>query len=155
MCLAICFTFLLGATFSRADEIVVGYTGPLSGPAAEYGQDILNGVDLGGESSDVSSILIDLTQRETRAFSNRFARTLVNEMKTVARMHKHPLKSAGFKVLKAHDVPSVLVELGYVSNKDDLQHLVSESWRSRTVGSVAQAVDAFLGKRVVSAGASK
>jgi branched-chain amino acid transport system substrate-binding protein len=46
LCLAICFTFLLGATFSRADEIVVGYTGPLSGPAAEYGQDILNGVDM-------------------------------------------------------------------------------------------------------------
>jgi N-acetylmuramoyl-L-alanine amidase len=103
----------------------------------------------------VADILIDLTQRETRAFSNRFARTLANEMKTVARMHKHPLKSAGFRVLKAHDVPSVLVELGYVSNKDDLQHLVSESWRSRTVGSVAQAVDAFLGKRVISAGASK
>ena len=57
-------------------------------------------------------------------------------------MHKHPLKSAGFRVLKAPDVPSVLVELGYVSNKDDLEHLVSENWRSRTVGSVAQAVDA-------------
>jgi N-acetylmuramoyl-L-alanine amidase len=106
------------------------------------------------EPAEVADILIELTQRETRTFSNRFARTLVSEMKGVARMHKHPLKSAGFKVLKAHDVPSVLVELGYVSNKDDLQHLVSESWQSRTVGSVAQAVEAFLGKRVVSAGPS-
>jgi N-acetylmuramoyl-L-alanine amidase len=45
-------------------------------------------------------------------------------------------------------VPSVLIELGYVSNKGDLEHLVSESWRSRTVGSIAQAIDAFLGKRL-------
>src|SRR4030081_499460 len=59
-------------------------------------------------------------------------------MKTTARMHKHPLKSAGFKVLKAPDVPSVLVELGYVSNKADLQQLVSEDWRGRAGGAAAQ-----------------
>jgi N-acetylmuramoyl-L-alanine amidase len=121
---------------------------------AENKADAIAGVNLTEEPADVADILIDLTQRETRTFSNRFARMLANEMKSVARMHKHPLKSAGFRVLKAHDVPSVLVELGYVSNKDDLQHLVSESWRSRTVGSVAQAVEAFLGKRVVSASPS-
>jgi N-acetylmuramoyl-L-alanine amidase len=62
------------------------------------------------------------------------------------------LKSAGFRVLKAPDVPSVLVELGYVSNKADLQHLVSESWRSRTVATMAQAIDGFLGKRLATAG---
>jgi N-acetylmuramoyl-L-alanine amidase len=50
-------------------------------------------------------------------------------------------------VLKAHDVPSVLVELGYVSNKDDLHNLVSEAWRSKTAGSVNTAIDAFFGKR--------
>lgn len=121
---------------------------------AENKADAIAGINLTEEPADVADILIDLTQRETRTFSNRFARMLAGEMKTVARMHKHPLKSAGFRVLKAHDVPSVLVELGYVSNKDDLQHLISESWRSRTVGSVAQAVDAFLGKRVVSTGPS-
>ena len=121
---------------------------------AENKADAIAGINLTEEPADVADILIDLTQRETRTFSSRFARMLANEMKNVARMHKHPLKSAGFRVLKAHDVPSVLVELGYVSNKDDLQHLVSENWRSRTVGSVAQAVDAFLGKRVISAGPS-
>ena len=121
---------------------------------AENKADAIAGVNLTEEPADVADILIDLTQRETRTFSSRFARTLANEMKGVARMHKHPLKSAGFRVLKAHDVPSVLVELGYVSNKEDLQHLVSESWRSRTVGSVAQAIDAFLGKRLVSAAPS-
>src|SRR5258708_20334717 len=75
-------------------------------------------------------------------------------MKSTMRMHKHPLKSAGFRVLKAPDVPSVLIELGYVSNKGDLEHLVSESWRSRTVGSMAQAIDAFLAKRLATAGGS-
>jgi N-acetylmuramoyl-L-alanine amidase len=73
-------------------------------------------------------------------------------MKTATRMHKHPLKSAGFRVLKAPDVPSVLIELGYVSNKDDLENLVSEDWRSRTVGSVAHAIDAFFAKRLETAG---
>jgi N-acetylmuramoyl-L-alanine amidase len=67
-------------------------------------------------------------------------------------MHKHPLKSAGFRVLKAPDVPSVLIELGFVSNKADLRQMVSDDWRSRTVRSVANAVEAFLAKRVVSAG---
>lgn len=113
--------------------------------------DAIGGVDLAEEPTEVADILIDLAQRETRTFSNRFARILMSEMKNRVRMHKHPLKSAGFKVLKAPDVPSVLVELGYVSNKDDLKHLISESWRSRTVGAVAEAIDTFLAKRVVSA----
>jgi N-acetylmuramoyl-L-alanine amidase len=116
--------------------------------------DAIGGVNLTEEPTDVADILIDLAQRETRTFSNRFARLLKTEMKTTARMHKHPLKSAGFKVLKAPDVPSVLIELGYVSNKSDLEHLVSDNWRSKTVGSVAQAIDAFFAKRMVSAGSA-
>jgi len=114
--------------------------------------DAIGGVDLTEEPADVADILIDLAQRETRAFSNRFARLLMGEMKGTVRMHKHPLKSAGFKVLKAPDVPSVLVELGYVSNKGDLEHLVSDSWRTKTVGSMAQAIDAFFAKRLATAG---
>lgn len=118
---------------------------------AENKADAIGGVNLTEEPTEVADILIDLAQRETRTFSNRFARLLMGEMKRTARMHKHPLKSAGFKVLKAPDIPSVLVELGYVSNKGDLEHLVSESWRSRTVGSMAQAIDAFFAKRLATA----
>jgi N-acetylmuramoyl-L-alanine amidase len=114
---------------------------------SENKADAIAGINLTEEPSDVADILIDLTQRETRAFSSRFAKTLMDQMKSVARLHKHPLKSAGFRVLKAHDVPSVLVELGYVSNKDDLHNLVSEAWRSKTAGSVNTAIDAFFGKR--------
>jgi N-acetylmuramoyl-L-alanine amidase len=114
--------------------------------------DAIGGVNLTEEPTDVADILIDLAQRETRTFSNRFARLLMGDMKTVTRMHKNPLKSAGFRVLKAPDVPSVLVELGYVSNKDDLEHLQSDNWRSRTVGSVAHAIDTFFAKRLATAG---
>jgi N-acetylmuramoyl-L-alanine amidase len=119
---------------------------------AENKADAIGGVNLTEEPTDVADILIDLAQRETRTFSNRFARLLMGEMKNTVRMHKRPLKSAGFRVLKAPDVPSVLIELGYVSNKGDREHLVSENWRSRTVGSMAQAIDTFLAKRLVTAG---
>ena len=121
---------------------------------AENRADAIGGVNLTEEPTDVADILIDLAQRETRTFSNRFARLLMGEMKSSVRMHKNPLKSAGFKVLKAPDVPSVLIELGYVSNKGDLEHLVSESWRSRTVGSMALAIDAFFAKRLATAGSA-
>jgi N-acetylmuramoyl-L-alanine amidase len=121
---------------------------------AENRADAIGGVNLTDEPTDVADILIDLAQRETRTFSNRFARMLMGEMKTSTRMHKNPLKSAGFRVLKAPDVPSVLVELGYVSNKGDMEHLVSDGWRSKTAASMAQAIDAFLAKRLATAGPS-
>jgi N-acetylmuramoyl-L-alanine amidase len=120
---------------------------------AENKADAIGGVNLTEEPTEVADILIDLAQRETKTFSNRFARMLIGEMKSSARMHKQPLKSAGFKVLKAPDVPSVLIELGYVSNKGDLKQLVSENWRTKTVGAVAQAVDNFFGKRTASSAA--
>ena len=113
--------------------------------------DAIGGVNLTEEPTEVADILIDLAQRETRTYANRFARLLASEMKNSARMYKHPLKSAGFRVLKAPDVPSVLVELGYVSNKSDLEHLVSDNWRAKTVGSMAQAIDIFFAKRLATA----
>jgi N-acetylmuramoyl-L-alanine amidase len=121
---------------------------------AENRADAIAGFNLAEEPTDVADILIDLTQRETRTFSNRFAHLLMGEMKSTVRMHKHPLKSAGFRVLKAPDVPSVLVEIGYVSNKGDLEHLVSEGWRSKAVGSMAQAIDGFLAKRLAATAGS-
>lgn len=110
--------------------------------------DVIAGIDLSHEPGDVADILIDLAQRETKVFSMLFAKTLVGELRNVARLHKHPLKSAGFKVLKAPDVPSVLIELGYVSSKADLKQLMSDAWRSRATSSIAQAVDGFFSTRV-------
>jgi N-acetylmuramoyl-L-alanine amidase len=118
---------------------------------AENRADVIAGVDLSAEPDDIADILIDLAQRETKTFSVQFARGLVSELKSVARMHKHPLKSAGFRVLRAPDVPSVLIELGYVSSQQDLKQLVSETWRARTADSIVQAVNGFFSKRLAGA----
>jgi N-acetylmuramoyl-L-alanine amidase len=121
---------------------------------SENRADVIAGIDLTEEPTDVADILIDLARRETKMFSNHFARMLLGEMKGNVRLHPSPLKSAGFRVLKAPDVPSVLVELGYVSNKDDLRLLVSEDWRSKTVRLVSQAVDGFFARRILSSRSS-
>lgn len=115
--------------------------------------DVIAGVDLSHEPDDVADILIDLAQRETRAFSAQFARTLSSELKGVARMHKKPLKSAGFRVLKAPDVPSVLLELGYVSNRDDFKQISAEAWQSRTSDAIGKAVATYFLTRLAGDGA--
>lgn len=114
---------------------------------AENKADVIAGIDLTAEPDDVADILIDLAQRETKTFSLQFARGLVSELKNAIRLHKHPMKSAGFKVLKAPDVPSVLIELGYMSNRDDLKLLKSDAWRAKSVETVAKAVDTFFSTR--------
>ena len=122
---------------------------------AENKADVIAGVDLTAEPNDVANILVDLAQRETKTFSMQFARTVVDELKSAARMHKHPLKSAGFKVLTAPDVPSVLIELGYMSTKDDLKQLNSPAWRARTAQAVVKAVETFFTPRVAGAGGGR
>jgi N-acetylmuramoyl-L-alanine amidase len=114
--------------------------------------DIIAGVDLAAEPDEIADILIDLAQRETKTFSAHFARNVVKEMRTAARLHKRPQRSAGFKVLKAPDVPSVLIELGYVSNARDLKQLVSESWRSRTGDAIVHAVHTYFTTRLAGGG---
>ena len=116
---------------------------------AENKADVIAGLDLANEPGDVADILVDLAQRETKNFSHQFARNLVGEMKGAVRLHQTPMKSAGFQVLKAPDVPSVLLELGYMSNKDDLKLLKSEAWRSKTVETLAKAIDLFFSTRKV------
>ena len=117
--------------------------------------DAIAGVDLSSEPEEVADILIDLTQRETKNFSAHFARAAVGELKRTALLHKHPLKSAGFKVLKAPDVPSVLIELGYVSNKQDLKLMTSDAWRARTSDALAQAVNTFFSTRLAGSGPAR
>ena len=115
---------------------------------AENKADVIAGVDLTAEPDDVANILVDLAQRETKTYSAQFARTLVGELKSAVRLHKNPVKAAGFKVLTAPDVPSVLVELGYMSTKDDLKLLTSAAWQAKTAAALAQAVDTFFTPRL-------
>ena len=114
---------------------------------AENRADVIAGLDLAAEPDDVADILIDLARRETKTFSVQFARTLVKELKTATKLHKAPLKSASFRVLKAPDVPSALVELGYVTNSQDIKSLTSEVWRERTASSMMRAIDTFFATR--------
>jgi N-acetylmuramoyl-L-alanine amidase len=114
--------------------------------------DVIAGVDLTYQPDDVADILIDLAQRETKSYSVQFARGLIDSMRTAARMHKHSLKSAGFRVLKAPDIPSVLIELGYVSNRQDIKSLTSADWREHTADSIAKAIDRFFITRLAGSG---
>jgi N-acetylmuramoyl-L-alanine amidase len=113
--------------------------------------DIIAGVNLKTEPEDVAGILLDLAERETKGFSLQFARKVLADLKTATRLHKEPLKSAGFRVLRAPDIPSVLIELGYVSNHSDLQSLLSDAWQNRTADSIAQAIDSYFATHVAGA----
>jgi N-acetylmuramoyl-L-alanine amidase len=120
--------------------------------AAENQADIIAGLDLSSEAKDVAGILIDLARRETKTFSVQFAQMLVSAMRSAARLHQHPLKSAAFVVLKAPDIPSVLVELGFVTNKADIKSLVSHEWREHTADAMVLAVDTFFSTRLAGSG---
>ncbi|WP_395451357.1 N-acetylmuramoyl-L-alanine amidase [Aminobacter sp. UC22_36] len=109
--------------------------------------DQLAGVDVAEENHAVSDILVDLIRRETHGFSTRFARSLVGELSPTVGMINNPHRSAGFRVLKAPDVPSVLVELGYLSNPQDEEQLRSADWREKAATSISKAVAAFVAER--------
>ena len=89
---------------------------------------------------EVASILIDLTQRETMNYSAQFATALVPELRQLIHMRRKPHRFAGFVVLKAPDVPSVLVELGYLSNRRDERMLTNPKSRAAIAAAIARAV---------------
>lgn len=111
--------------------------------AKENQADAVGGLEMAEEVQDVAGILMDLAKRETRTFSSVFARNLVEKLGASVKMHKVPLRSAGFKVLGAPDVPSVLIELGYMSSPKDAELLNSEAWRRQAVGAVSAAIDDY------------
>lgn len=116
--------------------------------AKENRADILNGVDLGGENNDVSSILIDLTQRETMNISSNFATLLQREMSDTVHFKDSAHRFAGLIVLKAPDVPSVLLETGYMSNSEDLQLLFSHVYQHDIAVGVRKAVETHFARRL-------
>ncbi len=89
------------------------------------------GIEIEEENHEVADILVDLIRRETHAFSMRFARSLVDELSAAVELINNPHRFAGFRVLKAPDVPSVLVELGYLSNPKDEAQLRDPDWRGK------------------------
>jgi N-acetylmuramoyl-L-alanine amidase len=117
--------------------------------AKENFSDALAGIELPNDSDEVvANILIDLAQRETQNRSTLFARSIVGELASRSALHTRRLRSAGFRVLKAPDVPSVLLELGFLSNPDDEKRLTSEAWRDRIADGVVGSIDGYFAKRV-------
>src|SRR3546814_5831233 len=116
--------------------------------ARENKADIINGINLGGQSSDVSSILIDLTQRETMNISSGFAKLLQREASPFVEFRTAYHRFASLVVLKAPDTPSVLFETGYITNADDVRFLTSREGQSKIARGVAKAVNIHFARRL-------
>ncbi len=114
----------------------------------ENRSDILAGLALEDQPDDVADILFDLARRETRNLSVRFAKSLVADMRGEVALNSNPWRRASFRVLKAPEVPSVLLELGYLSNTDDEKLFSSDDWPANEAKTVARAIEAFLRGRM-------
>jgi N-acetylmuramoyl-L-alanine amidase len=108
--------------------------------------DVIAGIDLASEDNPVASILIDLAQRDTMNRSVRFAETVLTNLSQSTYVRPTtPRRSAGFAVLKAPDVPAVLIELGYITNQSDESEMASDAWRARIAASITSAIDGHFG----------
>nr|WP_235677305.1 N-acetylmuramoyl-L-alanine amidase [Agrobacterium vitis] len=111
--------------------------------ARENQSDEVGGVDASAEPQEVSDILADLTRRETQAFSIAMAKSVVTSFDGQINLINNPHRFAGFRVLQAQDVPSVLLELGFLSNKEDEKLLLDPAWRGKVVKLIAEAVKKY------------
>jgi N-acetylmuramoyl-L-alanine amidase len=111
--------------------------------ARENAADRAPGSETRPADPDVADILFDLKRRETRAYAHIFSRGLVENLRGATKLNNKPERSAGFVVLKAPEFPSVLVELGYLSNEQDVQALESPDWRAKAAAAMVKAIDSF------------
>ncbi len=109
--------------------------------------DIIAGIDLSGETQEVTDILIDLARRETNNHSSFFAEKVVKELREEVRLLPNTHRFAGFAVLKSPDVPSVLMEMGYLSNKDEERLLRRADYRERLAKAAVRAIDAYFAEK--------
>jgi N-acetylmuramoyl-L-alanine amidase len=115
----------------------------------ENASDLLAGIESYDKGNDdqVKNILIDLMKRETSNFSADFSQVLAKRLGKTIEMSRVPRRSAAFKVLKQTDAPSVLVELGYISNQTDEEQMLTPEWQSKVADAVAGAVQIYFNKR--------
>ncbi|MDB2522741.1 N-acetylmuramoyl-L-alanine amidase [Alphaproteobacteria bacterium] len=109
----------------------------------ENQSDIIAGIDFADQPPEVANILIDLAQRETKNLSVKFANLVVDNARGKTRLLDRTHRFAGFRVLKAPDVPSVLIELGFLTNRSDEKQLLSTAWRRKVAGAVVNSVNGF------------
>ena len=113
----------------------------------ENASDRLNGVDVGGRSDVVNTILVELSQRRTQEQSDEFARLIRREGGDAIRFHPQARRSAALKVLRAPDVPSVLFESGFITNEADAQRLASPEGRARFAEVMARAIRIYFARQ--------
>jgi N-acetylmuramoyl-L-alanine amidase len=109
--------------------------------------DTVNGVTLEGQSGAVNSILVDLSRREMRTRSIRLADLILREGQGSIRFHVDPRREAAFVVLKSLDLPSALMEAGYISNASDARAMTDKAWRNGFAAAVARAIAIFLAEQ--------
>jgi len=109
----------------------------------ENREDTIVGASLENAPEAIAAILVDLARVETRVFSTGLAQQVINSFEGQVKLIKNPLRHAGFRVLQAPDVPSVLVEMGYLSNREDEKLLNDEEWRKNTAQLLAQSVQNY------------
>ena len=118
--------------------------------ARENKADVINGVNLGGEKSDIASILVDLAQRESMNASANFAKLMKREASREIRFRPDFMKNAGFAVLKSPDMPSILLEVGYLTNAGDTTRLISGEGQRQIATGMRKAIDIHFAQRTAS-----
>ncbi len=114
--------------------------------------DELAGFSIQAGPPEVADILLDLARRETQAFSIALASNVVNSFEGQIGLINNPHRYAGFQVLRAPDIPSVLLELGFLSNPEDEKLLLDEAWRARVTDRVADAVRRYRERALANGG---
>lgn len=107
--------------------------------------DVLSGVDLTGTDDLIANVLLDLVRQETEPRSERLAQAMVLGMQgTITELNNKPYRQAGFSVLKAADIPSVLIEVGFMSSERDLTNLKDPEWRARVADGIRDGLQAWV-----------
>lgn len=114
----------------------------------ETRSEVLAGLHIADTTEEVSDILLDLTRRETTNFSIHAGRQIVTSMGKSIPLVNNPMRSAAFRVLRAPDVPSILVELGFLSNRQDEKRLLDAEWRERAADAIVQSMQKFFAARL-------
>ena len=144
----------INSLYQRGPEVTLEKVNELTGLDIKYYMvidnqalidlvDIIGGVDFSENSKEINDILISLSQTDSRNKSSKFATYIVNEMKKSVSLVNDTHRFAGFAVLKAPDIPSALLELGYLSNKSEENLLKQSSYRKKLAASVSKAVDRY------------
>jgi len=117
--------------------------------AHENKSDIIIGMDLSHETVEVRNILVDLAQRESRNLATRLAGKLITELQREVQLLPNSHRFAGFAVLRSADIPSVLIEMGYLSNRQEEAALKKDAYRSKLIAAIVRGIDQHFGQTLV------